>query len=54
MLHIRDKKEGWPMTDWGFMWAHIKKDGSINRMAFRGKGIATDSYELHYTMTSQD
>lgn len=48
MLHIRDKKEGWPMTDWGFMWAHIKKDGSINRMAFRGKGIATDSYELHY------
>ncbi len=48
MLHIRDKKEGWPMTDWGFMWSHIKRNGGIDRMSFRGKGDPNDGYVLHY------
>ena len=48
LLHIRDKKEGWPMTDWGFMWNFVKRDGTFNKFSFRGKGLASDSYELHY------
>lgn len=47
ILNIRDKQEGWPKTDWGWIWNSVKADGTFDNLTFRGTD-ATSNNELIY------
>ncbi len=46
-VNIRDKREGWPKTDWGWVWNSVNVDGSFH-LTFRGTD-ASGNKELSYT-----
>lgn len=45
LISVRDKNEGWPKTDWGWVWNQVNKEGRFD-VTFRGSG--SDNNELHY------
>lgn len=45
-VNIRDKTEGWPKTDWGWIWNNVSSDGAITA-TFRGTD-ASGNNELRY------
>ncbi len=45
-VNIRDKNEGWPKTDWGWVWNMVNPDGTIGT-TFRGTD-ASNNKELRY------
>ena len=47
LLSVANKRDSWPKTDWGWIWANIKDDGSIGSFTFRGTD-ATSNNELRY------
>ncbi len=47
LLSIRDKTEGWPKTDWGWLWNHLSSEGKFDDLTFRGSD-ATSNKELRY------
>jgi len=48
LLSVASKKDGWPKTDWGWIWTSLNADGSIGSYTFRGTD-ATNNRELQYT-----
>lgn len=48
LLSIASKKDGWPKTDWGWIWTSLNADGSIGSYTFRGTD-ASGNTELQYT-----
>lgn len=47
LFNVYDKQNGWPKTDWGWIWTGIASDGSLDHYNFRGTD-ATNNKELHY------
>lgn len=47
LFNVYDKQNGWPKTDWGWIWTGIAADGSLDHYNFRGTD-ATNNKELHY------
>lgn len=47
LLNIRSKRDGWPKTDWGWLWSNVKSDGSIGSFTWRGTD-RTSNRELRY------
>ena len=47
LLAIANKLDGWPKTDWGWIWSNIKEDGTMGSFTFRGTD-ATNNKELRY------
>ena len=48
LLSVASKKDGWPKTDWGWIWTSLNQDGTIGSYTFRGTD-ATNNKELQYT-----
>lgn len=46
LINIRDKNEGWPKTDWGWVWNEVKRDGTFD-VNFRGSDASTNN-EMRY------
>lgn len=46
LVNIRDKNEGWPKTDWGWLWSTLESNGMIN-VTFRGTDLSENN-ELKY------
>ncbi len=42
LLNIRDKQEGWPKTDWGWIWNFLDKDGNFESITFRGTDASSN------------
>lgn len=51
LLNIRDKMEGWPKTDWGWLWNFLDKDGKFGSTTFRGTD-ATRNKEFRYDFSN--
>lgn len=47
LLAVANKVDSWPKTDWGWIWANIKDDGTMGSFTFRGTD-ATNNNELRY------
>lgn len=47
LVNIRDKGEGWPKTDWGWIWNTILPDGKMGVLTFRGSAESGNN-ELQY------
>lgn len=47
LFNVYNKQDGWPKTDWGWIWTALDKDGKIDHYNFRGTD-ATSNKELHY------
>ena len=47
LLAIANKKDGWPKTDWGWLWSNCDKNGYITSFTFRGSD-ASSNKELRY------
>lgn len=47
LLAVADKTNGWPKTDWGWVWVNVMDDGSMGSFTFRGSD-ATNNNELRY------
>lgn len=47
LLAVANKVDTWPKTDWGWIWANIKDDGTMGSFTFRGTD-ATNNNELRY------
>lgn len=48
LLSIASKQDGWPKTDWGWIWTSLNADGTIGSYTFRGTD-ASNNTELQYT-----
>lgn len=47
LLNVRNKRDTWPKTDWGWLWSNIKDDGSIGSFTWRGTD-GSGNNELRY------
>ncbi len=47
LLSVADKQDGWPKTDWGWIWCNVDQSGKISSFTFRGTD-ASGNKELHY------
>lgn len=47
LFNVYDKQDGWPKTDWGWIWSQLGSDGSIDGVTFRGSN-ASGNNELRY------
>ena len=47
LLSVANKLDGWPKTDWGWIWSNIQEDGSIGSFTFRGTDNSSND-ELRY------
>lgn len=47
LLSIASKQDGWPKTDWGWIWTTVRSDGKLGSFTFRGTD-ATQNNELRY------
>lgn len=47
LFNVYNKQDGWPKTDWGWVWSQLDSDGSINGVTFRGSD-ASGNNELRY------
>lgn len=48
LLSVANKQDGWPKTDWGWIWCNIQEDGSMGSFTFRGTDMSSNN-ELQYT-----
>ncbi len=46
MLNIRNPKDDWPYTDWGWIWGTVADDGSMESIAIRSH--ANNSYVYNF------
>lgn len=51
LLNIRDKTEGWPKTDWGWLWNHLTGDGTFANLTFRGADPGNNELRYFYDNT---
>lgn len=47
LFNVYNKQDGWPKTDWGWIWTALNSEGKIDHYNFRGSD-ATSNKELHY------
>lgn len=47
LFNVYNKKDGWPKTDWGWIWTGLAQDGSFDHYNFRGSDRSNNK-ELHY------
>ncbi len=47
LFAVASKKDGWPKTDWGWVWINVMDDGTMGSFTFRGSD-ATSNNELRY------
>ncbi len=47
LLAVANKMDGWPKTDWGWIWTNVGSDGSFESFTFRGTDMS-DNNELQY------
>lgn len=47
LFSVANKLDGWPKTDWGWIWFDINQDGSVANYTFRGTDGSSNN-ELRY------
>lgn len=53
LLAVADKKEGWPKTDWGWIWTNIDATGAPTSFTFRGTDMTSNNeLRLKYEKSS--
>lgn len=43
LLSVASKKDGWPKTDWGWIWCNVKADGTMGSFTFRGTDATSNN-----------